>query len=55
MARPAEINFNYHTLVDSTKALSAYSRACPISHWYTHAKRVLDKVYSLGNTETSYF
>ena len=53
--KAAEINFNYHTLVDSTKALSAYSGACPISHWYTHAKRVLDKVYSLGTTENSYF
>lgn len=53
--KAAEISFNYHTLVDSTKALSAYSGACPISHWYEHAQRVLGEVYSLDETESNYF
>lgn len=51
----AEIDFNYHTPVDSTKTLSAYSDSGPIVHWFEHANRVLNTVYSLNQAEKTYF
>lgn len=50
-----EIDFNYHTPVDSMKTLSAYSDSCPIDHWFKHAGRVLNTVYSLNQLEETYF